>query len=478
MSYQLKSFLLVFVFFPVITLFTADIIVFTIFHFYSIYDLTIVATVISLLSGFYLGKRHAKKSYYDIPDSFVPRYWMLLAPMVLILTYRILTTEEPSFYADRTAILFALCYVPLVLSFIANVPPEKKLANMRWRWSTCVFIAVLFASLFWQAKLDFDNTLLNDQYYAGATILDEVIVKRYWPWEERNRLTKLDTPASLLLSEDFPVIDGATSFVPVYSAVVNEIYQVDDKKDLQNYVTCSRTSEAYNRLIRNEVDMIFVFQPSDEQLAVAKEAGIELSLTPIAKEAFVFFVNRGNLVHNLSLEQIQDIYLKKITNWRQVGGADKRILPFQRPRNSGSQTAMLKDVMKDKELPPPLQAEYSALMGGMYRDIAIYRDEEEAIGYSFRFYAQVMVKYRNPYSSGSWPHDFPPDPDSEPVKLLSVNDIAPTEDNIRNGSYPFTQDVFVVTAGTSNPRVRELINWLLSPQGQELIEKVGYVGLR
>ena len=470
MSYLFKSLLIAFVFLPFITFFSAGFILSFSYH-GDIDEWAVIAMVISLFSGVYFGKRHSKES--DLPDSFALRYWPLLAPMVLILTFRIFMAEEPSFYADREAILLALCYVPLIFSFTANVPPEKKLTSMRWRWQTCVFITVLFASLWWQAKLDSDNTLQN-QYY-GPTIADEVVARMYWPWEEHNRLTKLDTPASLILREDFPAIDGATSFVPIYSAVVNEIYQVEDKKDLQNYMRCSTTSEAYNRLIHGEVDLIFVFQPSDEQLADAKEAGIELNLTPIAKEAFVFFVNRRNPVSNLSLEQIQDIYLKKTTNWRQVGGDDRKILPFQRPKNSGSQTAMLKDVMKDKNLPPPLQAEYVGTMGGMYRRIALYRNEEEAIGYSFRFYAQVMVKTVMHIRDPKW---FPRDPDAEPVKLLSVNGIAPTAENIRNGSYPFTQDVFAVTGGTTNPHVQKLTDWLLSPQGQELIEKVGYVGLR
>jgi len=64
-----------------------------------------------------------------------------------------------------------------------------------------------------------------------------------------------------------------------------------------------------------------------------------------------------------------------------------------------------------------------------------------------------------------------------PVKLLAVDGIYPSKENIRNGTYPFTVDVFAVTAGTSNPHVQDIIDWLLSPQGQELIEKTGYVGV-
>ena len=66
-----------------------------------------------------------------------------------------------------------------------------------------------------------------------------------------------------------------------------------------------------------------------------------------------------------------------------------------------------------------------------------------------------------------------------PVKLLEVDGISPSEENIRNGTYPFTVDVYAVTRGDSglNPNIQELINWMLSPQGQELVEKTGYVGV-
>ena len=437
---------------------------------------------VSLLTGFYLGRSHAREN--DLPDSFISRYWPLLIPMALLLARRIFTNasglEQPSFYADELIIALALCYAPLIVTFMICVPPEKKLAGTKLRWLTCAIVVALFATLFatlaWQAKQDRDNTVRG--YYRGVTITDdEAILGWYWPWNQHNRLAKLDTPASLILSGNFPTIDGATAFVPIFSAVANEIYQVDDKNELREYIRCSRTAEAYNRLIRGEVDMIFVLQPSDEHLTAAKDAGVELHLTPIAKEAFVFFVNRHNPVSDLSIEQIQNIYLRNITNWQQVGGNNKRILPFQRPVNSGSQTAMIKEVMRGKELPPPLLREAFGTMGALHREIAIYRDQEESIGYSFRFFTQVMVQYdgRLRRAEPRWQQ---PAPDAEPVKLLSVNGVAPTVENIRNGSYPFTQYVFVVTAGTSNPHVSELIDWLLSPQGQDLIEKTGYVGVR
>jgi phosphate transport system substrate-binding protein len=287
-------------------------------------------------------------------------------------------------------------------------------------------------------------------------------------------LPKLDFSPSLRLSEDLPKIDGATSFYPIYYALGRKIYQTDDIT-MERCLWLSRTEKAYDRLIQGDADLIFVLQPSDEQLLAARDAGVELRLTPVAREAFVFFVNENNPVSNLSIEQIQDIYLKRITNWKELGGKDEKILPFQRPQNSGSQTAMLKEVMKEKELPPPLHAEYSGMMGETVRRVAEYRDYPGAIGYSFRFFAQNMVQYDSEHLTYGR-RERREHPDGR-VKFLSVGGVAPTEENIRNKTYPFTVDVFIATAGTKNPHVQELIDWTLSPEGQALIETIGYVGV-
>jgi phosphate transport system substrate-binding protein len=252
-----------------------------------------------------------------------------------------------------------------------------------------------------------------------------------------------------------------------------------DKTEFDKYLACTKTPEAYNRLIRGEVDVIFALQPSEGQIGYAENERVEMSFTPIAREAFVFFVSIFSPVSDLTIEQIRDIYSRKITNWQQVGGPDVKILPFQRPDDSGSQTTMLKEVMKGRKIVKPLREEYAAGMGGMVRVVASYRNTDESIGYSFRFFAQNMVtvdtkelsRWRGgeialPYKPSGWK-----------VNLLRINGIEPSEENIRSGTYPLTVDIYAVTAGTKNPRVPELIDWILSPRGQELVERSGYVGV-
>lgn len=64
---------------------------------------------------------------------------------------------------------------------------------------------------------------------------------------------------------------------------------------------------------------------------------------------------------------------------------------------------------------------------------------------------------------------------NDQIKLLNINGIAPTKENIRNNQYPIASEFYVVTASTDNPHVDEFVEWILSPQGQELVEKTGYV---
>ena len=131
-------------------------------------------------------------------------------------------------------------------------------------------------------------------------------------------------------------------------------------------------------------------------------------------------------------------------------------MPFQRPAGSGSQTAMLAHVMRGEPLPAPLREEYSEGMGGVLQRVANYRNAPGAIGYSFRVFATIMSPITD-------------------LKLLAIDGIAPTTESIRTGAYPFTADIYAITAGTDNPHVADLLAWLQGPQGQSLIEQTGYV---
>ena len=300
------------------------------------------------------------------------------------------------------------------------------------------------------------------------------LIYQYEPFAEGTKAVYLDEESTLKFDKPALRIDGATAMYPVYSAFVQAVYP-EGHYDIYDFkyneeegygqVTCTGTIEAYERLIRGKTDIIFCGPPSQDQLDAAEAAGMEFHLTPIGKEAFVFFVNSENPVTGLTVEQIQGIYTGEITNWRELGGKWQRIRPYQRAENSGSQTALLR-IMEGLPLIEPEEEDRIGGMGGIITQVASYRNHANAIGFSFRFYSTEMVE-------------------NEQIRLLSLNGVEPTRETIRDGSYPIASNFFAITASPigesapeeSNEELRAFLDWILSEQGQRIIEQTGYVGV-
>ena len=141
-----------------------------------------------------------------------------------------------------------------------------------------------------------------------------------------------------------------------------------------------------------------------------------------------------------------------------MGGDARDIEVWQRPEDSGSQSTMLAKVMKETPMLPPKETEVARGMGGVIRKVAEYQNSKGAIGYTFRYYATKMNA-----NAG--------------IKLLAIDGVAPTKENIRNETYPFVVDVYMVTRENPTAETQKLVAWFLSPQGQALVEDVGYVPL-
>lgn len=311
-----------------------------------------------------------------------------------------------------------------------------------------------------------------------ATVDDRnLLLRDYEPFSEDNKLVALDGPASLHLESPYDLrLDGATALYPVYAAFAQAVYPESWENsgieiDYSPYdvdgstVVCTGTIEAYERLITGQTDMIFAAAPSQDQLDRAEAAGVELHMTPIGREAFVFFVNSRNPVTDLTVEEIQGIYSGRITNWAEVGGSHQSIRPFQRAENSGSQSALLR-LMEGLPLLEPEEEDRIAGMGGIIREVASYRNYRNAIGFSFRFYSTEMAQNGD-------------------IRLLALNGVEPTKETIRDGSYPIASDFYAVTAAPvgqppleeRSETAAEFLAWILSEEGQRLVEQTGYVSV-
>jgi len=267
------------------------------------------------------------------------------------------------------------------------------------------------------------------------------------------------------------IIDGSTATIPITAELLRQFFDYTDEQIEQNSIVFhSTTHSAYINLIDSEikgsvysavypVSLIFVTPPSDEELEYAADAGVELDLTPIAKDGFVFITHKDNPVDSLTIEQIQDIYTGKIKNWREVGGEDLEIRAYQRERNSGSQTAMEQMVMPGKKMLPAevVRVEMYYGMGALVDAVAEYENGPASIGYSYYYYLNNLYKNEN-------------------IKTLKINGISPENENLISGAYPFSTNYFAVmrSGEADDSPARRLRDYLITPEGQNIIEMAGY----
>lgn len=282
-------------------------------------------------------------------------------------------------------------------------------------------------------------------------------IQAYLPFEENSKIVKTYSK-TLKLTENLPKIDGAAALFPVYSAFVNAVYPNTTKLH-DGIFEYNNTPDGYRLLAEKETDIFIGVYPSDEQRAYAEENQTTFEYTPIGTEAFVFFVHKDNPITNLTTEQIKDIYSGKITNWKDVGGKNEKIAAFQRNEGSGSQS-MLKRFMGDTPIADAPTEMVNDLMAGIIEQVADYKSKTNSIGFSFRYYVEGIIK----------------NPD---IKMISIDGAAPTSENIRNGSYPILTPIYAVTyKENQNGNVDKLLEWILSDEGQYIINETGYVGIK
>lgn len=267
-------------------------------------------------------------------------------------------------------------------------------------------------------------------------------------------------PTLSLSVKDYPRIDGSTATIPLSEAVAAKVLSMKIEEARQ-YVVHNTTHRAYVNLLDRRADVIFVTSPSEDELAMTKGKGLQLEVIPVVNEGFVFFVNAKNPVTSLTLQQIRDIYAGKITNWKAVGGADKEIVAYQRPPNSGSQTGMLDLVIGPDEIMEPPKERIIASMGEIIDAVAVYKNDQDAIGYSYYYFATDM-----------WNND--------KVRLVAVDGVKPNKQTIGNRSYPIMTAYYAVMRSDEpkGSNARKLVSWILSEQGQKTVEEAGYVRLR
>ena len=288
-------------------------------------------------------------------------------------------------------------------------------------------------------------------------------------------------PLKDIIARDYPRIDGSTSSLPIVQEIYRAMFApeiIDGEQvwaDLPQ--SASQTIESYRMLIDSEVDLIIVPDPSEDVLNLADEKGVELELIPICLEALVFITHTSAPVDNLTTGQVKLFYSSEIINWHEISAESIAIFntfaAFWRNADSGSHALLEKFVLKSSGVSPEIPEEYIIYsMFSILDTIENYVNEnsdlssihpsvtEIPLGYSIYYFLQ------NNKESQNWNN----------IKILNIDGIEANNQTIASGEYPFATNYYAVIKKDtpSGAAARTLIKWLLTNEGQEIIEKSGF----
>ncbi|MBI4732893.1 MAG: phosphate ABC transporter substrate-binding protein [Chloroflexi bacterium] len=229
--------------------------------------------------------------------------------------------------------------------------------------------------------------------------------------------------------------------------------------DVRISVTGGGSGTGIAALINGTVDVANASRRiKDEETQDAQSNGINPVEFIIARDAIAVIVHPDNPVSELTLQQISDIYSGKINNWAEVGGQDRPIVRLSRETNSGTHVYFLETVLRlgDKNNTTLFSMD-TLLLPSSEGIINEVRQNPNTIGYD---------------GLGYVPDD---------LKIIAVAEaeggdyILPSISTVNDKSYPIARDLYMYTAGEPTGAVKDYLDWILSPEAQQIVAELGFV---
>jgi phosphate transport system substrate-binding protein len=220
-------------------------------------------------------------------------------------------------------------------------------------------------------------------------------------------------------------------------------------KDVNIQVSESGSGNGAKSLINQVCDIAAMSRPmKDSEFSAAADKGIQPCPHVVAYDGIAMVVHPSNPIKALTLDQIRDIYLGKVTNWKQIGGVNAPVVVVTRDTNSGTFETFEGLVMKKQKIV----------------------DTAEVVGSNGAARQRVQTTPGAIAFVGLGYVD-------RSVKALDVNGIYPDQGTIASGKYPIARPLFLYTDGYPQlgSLLHNFITLYLTEKGQEIVESIGFV---
>lgn len=253
--------------------------------------------------------------------------------------------------------------------------------------------------------------------------------------------------ASFVYAEKI-VLEGSTTVLPIAQKAAEVFMQKN--KNVEIVVRGGGSGVGIASLIDGNCDIANSSRSiRDTEIQKAMSRGVEPKAHIIAMDGIVVIVHPSNPIRGLTKKQLKDIYTGKISDWSQLGGEKGKIVVISRDTASGTYEAFNELALSKAKV------RADALMQVSNQAVAsTVAKTPQAIGY-------VGLAYL-----------------SKDVKTIEIDGVFPIKDTILTNKYPIARPLFMYTNGVPRGLVKEFIDFVKGPEGQKLIEEIGYVGLK
>lgn len=244
------------------------------------------------------------------------------------------------------------------------------------------------------------------------------------------------------------VVEGSTTVLPIAQKAAEVFMNSNPGADIS--VRGGGSGVGIASLMDGTCDIGASSRPiKDTELDKAVANGRALKANVIAMDGICVIVNPANSVNALTKKQVKDIYTGALSNWKQVGGPDEKIMAISRDSSSGTFEAFGTLVLDGAKVRPDalMQASNQAIASTVSRTPC-------GIGY-------VGLGYV-----------------TSAVKAVDVDGVKASKETVLSNKYPIGRPLFMYTNGAPKGLAKEFIDYILSPEGQKLVEEEGFVGLK
>ena len=254
--------------------------------------------------------------------------------------------------------------------------------------------------------------------------------------------------SSTCLASDQISIKGSTTVLPIAQRTAEAF--MNKNSDINISVQGGGSGVGIAALVDGTTDIADASRAiKDKELKKAISNGVIPKANVVAMDGIAVIVNNSNSLKNLSIKQIKAIYTGKVSNWPDVGGSGGQIVVISRDSASGTFEAFSKLALSKARVRP------DALLSASNQAVAqTVARTPGAIGY-------VGLGY----VSGN-------------IKAITVNGTECLKETVLTGEYPLARPLFMYTNGKPTGIIKAYLDFVLSKEGQRLVEKEGYVGLK